>query len=199
MPDDDEATRYLRLRTELLERRGDAAGLANSGLAPIAEGQPADTLAREIAALPLTCRLEENREFAVYLAEAARIPLVLHEIGRLREITFRAAGEGTGDRVDLDRFDADYLHLFLWNKDKREIAGAYRLGNVPALLARHGPRGIYTESLFRFKPVSSTAWAPRSSWGGRSFGWNISGNSPRCCCCGRGSRPTWRSIPNIRP
>jgi len=74
----------------------------------------------------------------------------LQEIGRLREITFRGAGEGTGAACDLDRFDSSYQHLFVWNRQKCEIVGAYRIGDVPLLLSRHGRKGLYTESLFRF-------------------------------------------------
>ena len=149
--DDAEATKYLRLRVELLARRGlSAAGQANPEVLPVADAIPAERLASEIAALPVECLLSETREFAVYMADAPRIPLALEEMGRLREVTFRAAGEGTGEPVDLDRFDAHYLHLFLWNKGKNEIVGAYRLGDVPALVARFGLKGLYTESLFKF-------------------------------------------------
>jgi putative hemolysin len=151
IPDDVEATRYLRLRVELLARRGVTAEHAVPGTLPgIAAPVPAESLASEITALPPACLLEEVREFSVYLADASRIPFALREIGRLRELTFRAAGEGTGAEVDLDRFDPHYQHLFLWHKEKREIAGAYRLGNVPALVAKFGLKGLYTESLFRF-------------------------------------------------
>ena len=87
---------------------------------------------------------------AVFVADAQQIPLALQEIGRLREVTFRNAGEGTGATRDLDRFDPHYQHLFVWNREKREIVGAYRIGNVPLLLAGHGRKGLYTESLFRF-------------------------------------------------
>lgn len=149
--DDAEATRYLRFRVELLERRGPGNAEPSSAEAvPVAFGVDAEAIAEEIAALPASCLMEETRDFAVYLAAAPGIPLVLQEIGRLRESTFRAAGEGTGEAVDLDRFDRHYQHLFLWNKEKREIVGAYRLGDVPALVARFGSRGLYTESLFRF-------------------------------------------------
>ncbi len=151
IPDDAEATKYLRLRVELLARRGlSAVGHASPEALAVAEAIPAERLASEIAALPAECLLAETREFAVYIAGAARIPLALEEMGRLREVTFRAAGEGTGEPVDLDRFDAHYLHLFLWNKGKSEIVGAYRLGDVPALVARFGLKGLYTESLFKF-------------------------------------------------
>lgn len=157
LADDAEATRYLRLRTELLARRGETTRHTGAASLPVATEGPADLVAREIAALPAHCLLENSREFAVYLAEAAQIPFTLREIGRLREMTFRAADEGTGEPRDLDRFDPYYRHLFLWNKEKREIAGAYRLGEVPKILARFGQKGLYTESLFRF----SAGFLPR--------------------------------------
>ncbi|MDA1315821.1 MAG: GNAT family N-acetyltransferase [Acidobacteria bacterium] len=49
---------------------------------------------------------------------------MLQEIGRLREISFRQVGEGTGKARDLDRFDEHYLHLFVWNRLKHELVGA---------------------------------------------------------------------------
>jgi putative hemolysin len=151
LPDDADATRYLRLRTELLKGRGDSHAMLFAPVRPVAPETPVDLLAREIAGLPSESLVEETREFSVYLAEARQIPFALQEIGRLREITFRAAGEGTGQPVDLDRFDPYYLHLFLWNKEKREIVGGYRMGEVPRILARFGQKGLYTDSLFRFK------------------------------------------------
>jgi putative hemolysin len=60
-------------------------------------------------------------------------------------------GEGTGRNLDLDEFDRYYLHLFLWNRDAGEIAGAYRLGPTPDILPRYGIRGLYTSTLFRFR------------------------------------------------
>ena len=61
---------------------------------------------------------------------AGQAPSAVREIGRLREITFRQIGEGTGAACDLDRFDRDYTHLALWHRERRQIAGSYRLGNV---------------------------------------------------------------------
>ena len=168
LPDDAEATRYLRFRTELLARRGETIGHAGMQAAPVAAEISPELLAAEVSALPKHCRMETAREFEVYLAEARQIPLALQEIGRLREIAFRAAGEGTGQPRDLDRFDPYYLHLFLWNKEKREIAGAYRLGDVPRLLARFGQRGLYTDSLFRFRPGFLAQMGPALEMG-RSF------------------------------
>ncbi len=153
LPDEDSAIRYLRLRTDLLARRDPPVDRPASGeqsAAPVAPATSSDDIASEIDALPTACLLDEAREMAVFVANAQQIPLALQEIGRLREITFRNAGEGTGATRDLDRFDPHYQHLFVWNREKREIVGAYRIGDVPHLLAGHGRKGLYTESLFRF-------------------------------------------------
>ena len=72
------------------------------------------------------------------------------KLGRLREITFRAAGEGTGRSADLDQFDAYYWHLLLWNKEKQEMAGAYRAGNTDEIIRAHGVKGLYTNTVFRY-------------------------------------------------
>ncbi len=107
-------------------------------------------LAADIAALPPEARLLSSGSLAVYCASASRLPSVLREIGRLREVTFRAVGEGTGHAVDLDRFDGHYEHLFVWNQDSHEIVGAYRLGRTDRILRTHGIDGLYTRTLFRF-------------------------------------------------
>jgi putative hemolysin len=151
IPDDEEAIRYLRLRTELLARRTEVEAIPSpASIVPVAEALPAEVLAGEIASLPADCLLEESRDLAVFMARAQQIPSVLREIGRLRELTFRAAGEGTGKPLDLDRHDPHYLHLFVWHREKNEVVGAYRVGDVPALLARFGRKGLYTESVFKF-------------------------------------------------
>ncbi|HVW87692.1 MAG TPA: GNAT family N-acyltransferase, partial [Bryobacteraceae bacterium] len=148
---DESAIRYLRVRTDLLARRGGVPGKSAPGTRPLAPAAPADLIEAEIGALPPDCRLvDDGREFTAYLAAANQIPLALKEIGRLREVTFRAAGEGTGNPLDLDRFDRHYMHLFVWNRKKQQIVGAYRIGDVPALLSRFGRKGLYTDTLFRF-------------------------------------------------
>lgn len=150
------ATRYLRLRCELLARRNDVNRIDDDArdtpALPVASANRTEAILREIEFLPPDCLLVEARGMSVFLAEARRIPCTLQEIGRLREVTFREAGEGTGQAIDLDRYDAHYLHLFLWNNAKRELVGAYRLGDVPRILARFGRKGLYTNSLFRFEP-----------------------------------------------
>lgn len=80
---------------------------------------------------------------------SANAPL-LREIGRLRELTFRAVGEGTGRDIDVDAWDCWYEHLVLWDEAAGKVAGAYRIARGAAVLAAHGIRGLYTASLFEY-------------------------------------------------
>ena len=87
----------------------------------------------------------------IYLYQHQQSSPVLREIGRLREFAFRAVGEGSGLRRDIDRFDNHYEQLILWDKDDLEIVGAYRFANSRKVLAEHGKNGLYTASLFQFE------------------------------------------------
>jgi len=107
---------------------------------------------REIAALPPEQTLSEQREHAVLYASAQQIPNLLREIGRLREVTFREVHEGTGEEVDLDRFDQEYVHLFSWNRQAREVVGSYRMGKCDEIVREQGIEGLYTHTLFRYGP-----------------------------------------------
>jgi putative hemolysin len=134
----------------------------------VADEIPKTTLQAEIDALPPDQRLVDRGRFHVYCAPADQMPSVLQEIGRLRELTFRAVGEGTGRCADLDVFDAFYLHLFVWDARDASIAGAYRLGLVDQILARHGKRGLYTHSLFKYRTRMLASLSPAIELG-RSF------------------------------
>jgi putative hemolysin len=156
---DEEATEYLRLRTYLLSYRGKKelsfpskvlSALPRKPQEPIAAAVPQSLLIRDIEALPAECLLTETNEFAVYATRATEMPHLLDELGRLREVTFRAAGEGTGKSADIDQFDAYYWHLLLWNKEKQELAGAYRAGNTDTIIRSHGIKGLYTHTVFRY-------------------------------------------------
>ncbi len=156
---DEEATEYLRLRTYLLSYRGKKpvslpakmrSALPRKAQEAIAPQVPSQYVINDIAALPAERLLLENAEFAVYAARASELPYALDELGRLREVTFRAAGEGTGRSADLDHFDSYYWHLLLWNKQKQELAGAYRAGNTDDIIRAHGIKGLYTNTVFRY-------------------------------------------------
>lgn len=107
-------------------------------------------LREEIASLDSEHLLLSKGVFDFYCTPAGSIPELLKEIGRLREVTFRNAGEGTGRRIDLDRFDTDYLHLFAWNRERNQVAGAYRLAQASDIVQRNGLAGLYTNSLFKY-------------------------------------------------
>lgn len=137
-------------------------------LAPLAAAVPPAAIEAEIEALPRTRRLAAVGELEAWIAVAPSIPRTLDEIGRLREEAFRDAGEGTGRARDLDRFDLHYLHLFLWDRAARRVAGGYRIGRTDELLARGGPGELYTSTLFEFGPGVLSTLAPALELG-RSF------------------------------
>ncbi len=97
-------------------------------------------------------RLLKSKNYEVYLAPAFKLPNILREIGRLREITFREVGEGTNEAIDLDKFDTYYHHMFLWDDEKKVIAGAYRMGLGSKIFEKFGIDGFYLQDLFRFEP-----------------------------------------------
>ncbi len=160
-----DATDYLRQRTHLLDiRQREPRKIWRVGLKPAAVIPVVRPLSLrdEIDSLPVECKLIESGGYEVYACSAEQIPNVLREIGRLREITFRQAGEGTGRSIDIDRFDRDYQHLFLWNTDSNEIAGAYRLAGTDVV------PDLYTSTLFRFREGLLAGMSPALELG-RSF------------------------------
>ncbi len=169
---DEQLTGFLRVSSYLLRNRlSDRAhpvSIEPSTGETIVAPLPQEHLALEVARLPLDNLLLEQGDLAVYVAPAAAIPHVLHEIGRLREITFREVGEGTGKPIDIDRFDNHYHHLFLWNRAENDIVGAYRLCKVDRVLATLGPAGLYTRTLFKYRPGFLENLGPAIEMG-RSF------------------------------
>lgn len=155
--DDESLTRYLRIHTFVLHQRGKepAAKLTVAG-ENITTTPPSEILqermAEEIDRLRARGgRLVGQGNLSVYQAHSHEIPTLLPEIGRLREITFREVGEGTGKDIDLDKYDRYYEHLILWDEEKEQVAGAYRLGRADVILREYGPKGLYTNTLFRFE------------------------------------------------
>jgi len=147
--------RCLRLRIGMLGASAQGRGVGHRQAAgarkPVAEGPGAAALRDEIAALDEDAHLLDASGYTVYCAPARHLPRVLREIGRLREITFRTVGEGTGGDVDLDIYDQYYYHLFIWSPQAQEIVGGYRLGLADDILSRFGKKGLYSHTLFRFK------------------------------------------------
>lgn len=107
-------------------------------------------ISAELEALPAQQQLLDANGLRVVYARAKQLPWTLQELGRLREVTFRAAGEGTGRAMDIDLFDNYYTQLICWNPATREIVGGYRIGAVDQILDRYGLHGLYTHTLFKF-------------------------------------------------
>lgn len=119
---------------------------------PVAPPTDPVLIRAEIAALPAECRVAERGPFDVLIAPFQSLPHTMFEIARLREVTFRAAGEGSGKSRDMDEHDLYYLQLIIWDRDKQQIAGGYRLGLGDTIFERFGVNGFYTHSLFKMKP-----------------------------------------------
>lgn len=94
--------------------------------------------------------LFKNGGYEVYFADYQSIPSIMREIGRQRELTFRAVGEGSNLPFDLDEYDKHYHHLFLWDNDAQKLAGAYRMALGKDIMKSQGINGFYTSSLFEF-------------------------------------------------
>lgn len=163
---DNDISEYLRTRTLMLGSATQTTVMPRA--TDVVLPPRANLMEEEVNALPTQNILVECGEFVVYEAGADTIPNVLHEIGRLREITFRATGEGTGRSIDLDKFDRYYRHIFVWNRQKREIVGAYRLGQTDVILRFFGKKGIYTTTLFDFDDALLERMQPALEMG-RSF------------------------------
>jgi putative hemolysin len=152
---DEALTKFLRIHTLVLAERRKP-----DSVVPSAEGPTGDSGSEAVnpdfhaEVEKLRCQgaaLVSQGGLTVFAAFSHEIPALLQEIGRLREVTFRAVGEGTGQEIDLDGFDRYYEHLFLWDEQRQRIAGAYRLGKADLILREYGLKGLYTNTLFHFE------------------------------------------------
>lgn len=144
--------------------RGDQR--AAFGEVPLACAEGLDEMAAELAKAEKLAELIDGKQLYLYTGSIDS-PL-MREIGRLREMTFRLVGEGTGACRDLDTYDSRYEHLLLWDAAAQRIAGSYRLGHAGRLIDQRGIAGLYTSTLFEF----STDLQPQLAHGlelGRSF------------------------------
>ena len=149
---------YLRVRTYLLRPADEAPGKCEpceddhaDGRAAVAPPAEAARVVDEVMSLPAEQTLLSYGEYDVVFARRDQLDAAMHELGRLRELSFRGVGEGTGQALDLDRFDEHYLHLMLWHRGDARIVGAYRMGATDDLLPRFGVDGLYTQTLFRYR------------------------------------------------
>jgi putative hemolysin len=149
--------RYLRAKTYLLCSKIEVKSFFNYSLKrqqkiePVAEPVPHEKVLEELKSLGADFLLFRLKNYSVYCVPTKRIPNILLEIGRLREVTFREVGEGTNRSIDLDEFDLYYHQMFIWDEETQMIAGAYRIGKGADILHQYGVRGFYVQSLFKIK------------------------------------------------
>ncbi|MCE9927698.1 lysophospholipid acyltransferase family protein, partial [Aeromonas media] len=103
--------------------------------APIALPEERRQLKQAIDGCELLGQTPDGQRILLYRRHEQGHSVILRELGRLREIAFRAVGEGSGRRRNLDAFDDDYHHLILWDPARLDIIGAYRFAPVAELLA----------------------------------------------------------------
>lgn len=86
----------------------------------------------------------------IYLYDYIEDSIVLKELGRLRELSFRKVKEGVNKKRDTDKYDIYYQHIILYDKNELEIIGAYRIANSDFVFKKFGTKGFYSNSLFTF-------------------------------------------------
>lgn len=145
---------YLRSRSYALEANLEnrAPKYHNEHKEAIALPKKTSILEEELEKIRTKSLLYTANNYECYLTEYKDIPNLIQEIGRCREETFRAVGEGTGKRLDLDEFDHYYKHLIIWDTAGKALVGAYRLGFGNEIIEKHGIKGFYTSTLFHFDP-----------------------------------------------
>ena len=116
-------------------------------MTPIREAVQLELLKAELTAERFL-RVTRKGENEIYVINCHNSPNVLEEIGRLREVTFREVGEGTNESIDLDKYDQYYHHMFLWDDETKQIAGAYRMGLGSEIFPKYGMEGFYLNDLF---------------------------------------------------
>lgn len=149
----DDITNYLRLNTYLVGQSSQSTDQPLNALdnpLEIEADISSSILLQTIESLPADSLLVQQKQFSVYISDAQYMGPILQQIGIMRERNFRVVGEGTGKSIDLDEFDQDYMHLFIWDHDAHVIAGAYRLGLVDKIMDKKGIKGLYSRTLFDF-------------------------------------------------
>ncbi len=150
MPNDAARTAHMRVRCEQLG--AEKNNFENKIWAvPVATPCPEEQLRAEAKIFLDRETLAREKRYAVFAMQGHESDLILQEIGRLREETFRLVGEGSGNERDIDIFDKDYTHLVLWDVENNALAGAYRVRCFQAHEADQSEEKLYLASLFDIK------------------------------------------------
>lgn len=154
----DKYGRFLRARTYALDNKIDVKKFfvprlgRRKEIEQIVEPITKDIQKKEVDLIRKHYTLFESGGMTVFCTPSCLIPNILKEIGRLREITFRAVGEGTNSAIDIDEYDLYYYHLFIWDEQESNIVGAYRVGRGKDIIQLYGIEGFYLSALFTISP-----------------------------------------------
>ncbi|HEY3698760.1 MAG TPA: lysophospholipid acyltransferase family protein [Spongiibacteraceae bacterium] len=126
-------------------------GCFETGAESIARPEDRQQLRAEIRACELLGTTKDGMR--IYLYRFDGDSSVMREIGRLREVSFRAVGEGCGRRRDMDVYDRSYDHIALWDDEALELVGAYRLRRTADLEKSNTPNcaELYSSTLFDYR------------------------------------------------
>lgn len=133
-------------------RRANAYQLENDTMEIISDSISALQIYGELILSRVLLRINDKK--CIFLFDGFKGSAVLMELGRLREISFRLVGEGTGNRIDLDSYDYYYQHIILWDEEELEIMGSYRIGNSAEIVKQFGIEGLYSSSLYLYMEKS---------------------------------------------
>ncbi|TVP78209.1 MAG: GNAT family N-acetyltransferase [Gemmatimonadales bacterium] len=126
-------------------------GTAPRDLPHVDPGPSPERVAAERAELGDDHLVARSGDFDLLFVRGRRAPALLHLLGRARELTYRASGQGAGSRLDLAPEDEHLHHLLLWDRSRSVLAGAYRVGLVQEVLAEQGPEGLYLHDVFHLE------------------------------------------------
>ncbi len=140
----------LKSRVRLIRKHLHRIGRGKEGIilteSCIAHPEERQYLKSEFKKAQLLGETRDNKK--IYLASYAENSVLMREIGRLREVSFRRVGEGSGKKRDLDKYDHYYKHIILWDDEKLELVGAYRIGESDYMMHKSE---FYSHSLFNFE------------------------------------------------
>jgi len=135
-------------------------------MSPIAHPEDLKVIRKELKTCQHLGKTPDGK--VIYLYKYSKNSRLLKELGRLREISFRRVGEGSGNKRDIDAYDKYYEHIILWSEEELEIIGSYRIANVTQVIEEKGVNGLYTAQFFDYE-LSFHRYLENSIELGRSF------------------------------
>lgn len=141
-------------------------------MVPIADRQPLEQIIAELTKERFL-RKTNNANNEVYVFDNNDSPVLMQEVGRIREITFRHAGGGTGYAIDIDNFDTSLedpqKQLIVWDPENKEIIGGYRFYLSPPGCKKCDISKLASSDYFNFSPRFLSKYYPHLMELGRSF------------------------------